>query len=134
LGCFRFARRYLGNRICFLFLQVLRCFSSLGMPRISYEFRYTYCSITNSGFPHSEIFGSSFTYNSPKHIGVSPVLRQCLVPRHPPCALVHLTIFLIYSMNKRITKLIKFWLLSTIKFPDPSCDKSTSILMLTKAD
>ena len=25
---FRFARRYSGNRICFLFLQVLRCFSS----------------------------------------------------------------------------------------------------------
>src|SRR5699024_10505595 len=104
LGCFHFARRYLGNRICFLFLQVLRCFSSLGMPRISYEFRYTYYSITNSGFPHSEIFGSQFTYNYPKHIGVSPVLRQLLVPRHPPCALVHLTIFLIYSMNKRTTK------------------------------
>lgn len=30
LGCFRFARRYSGNRICFLFLRVLRCFSSPG--------------------------------------------------------------------------------------------------------
>src|SRR5699024_8058354 len=39
LGCFRFARRYLGNRVCFLFLQVLRCFSSLGLPRLSYVFR-----------------------------------------------------------------------------------------------
>ena len=28
LGCFPFARRYLGNRGCFLFLGVLRCFSS----------------------------------------------------------------------------------------------------------
>src|SRR5699024_8821291 len=27
-----FARRYLGNRICFLFLQLLRCFSSLRLP------------------------------------------------------------------------------------------------------
>ena len=29
LGSFPFARRYLGNRFFFLFLQVLRCFSSL---------------------------------------------------------------------------------------------------------
>ena len=50
-----------------------------------------YYSITNSGFPHSEIFGSQFTYNSPRHIGVSPVLHRLLVPRHSPCALVHLT-------------------------------------------
>ena len=30
LGCSPFARRYLGNRSCFLFLQVLRWFTSLG--------------------------------------------------------------------------------------------------------
>ena len=30
LGCFRFARRYSGNRGFFLFLRVLRCFSSPG--------------------------------------------------------------------------------------------------------
>ena len=29
LGCSPFARRYLGNHGCFLFLEVLRCFSSL---------------------------------------------------------------------------------------------------------
>ena len=27
-----FARRYFGNHFCFLFLQVLRCFSSLSLP------------------------------------------------------------------------------------------------------
>ena|SRR5690606_11803718 len=32
LGSFRFARRYLGNRSFFLFLWVLRCFSSPGLP------------------------------------------------------------------------------------------------------
>ena len=32
LGCFPFARRYLGNHSCFLFLRVLRCFSSPGLP------------------------------------------------------------------------------------------------------
>ena len=31
LGCFRFARRYSGNRVCFLFQGVLRCFTS---PRL----------------------------------------------------------------------------------------------------
>ena len=30
LACFPFARRYLGNRCFFLFLRVLRCFSSPG--------------------------------------------------------------------------------------------------------
>ena len=30
LGYFPFARRYLGNRNCFLFLRILRCFSSPG--------------------------------------------------------------------------------------------------------
>ena len=38
LGFSRFARRYSGNRIFFLFLQVLRCFSSLRLSSIRYEF------------------------------------------------------------------------------------------------
>ncbi len=33
LGSSPFARRYLGNHSCFLFLRVLRCFSSPGSPR-----------------------------------------------------------------------------------------------------
>ena len=32
LGSFPFARRYLGNHGCFLFLRLLRCFSSPGSP------------------------------------------------------------------------------------------------------
>ena len=36
LGCSRFARRYSGNHGCFLFLEVLRCFSSLSCPRPAY--------------------------------------------------------------------------------------------------
>ena len=34
LGSFPFARHYLGNRFFFLFLRVLRCFSSPGSPCI----------------------------------------------------------------------------------------------------
>ena len=32
LGCFPFARHYLGNHACSLFLRLLRCFSSAGSP------------------------------------------------------------------------------------------------------
>ncbi len=38
LGCSDFARRYLRNRVFFLFLQLLRCFSSLGLPQCAYVF------------------------------------------------------------------------------------------------
>src|SRR5699024_8932638 len=110
LGWFRFARRYLGNRVCFLFLRVLRCFSSPGMPHAPYVFRYMHCSITSSGFPHSEIPGSQSTYDSPRHIGVSPVLHRLLVPRHPPCALLHLTI--IHVSNMLLMSLVVFLLFS----------------------
>ncbi len=92
LGCSRFARRYSGNRVCFLLLRVLRCFSSPGVPSIPYGFRYGYCPITDSGFPHSDISGSTLAYSSPKRFGVCPVLHRLLVPRHPPCALSNLTI------------------------------------------
>jgi len=50
LGFFRFARRYLGSRSCFLFLWVLRCFSSprsLRMPM--------YSAYGNSGIPGSTL-------------------------------------------------------------------------------
>ena len=38
LGSSPFARRYSGNHCCFLFLRVLRCFSSPGSPRYAYRF------------------------------------------------------------------------------------------------
>ena len=38
LGLFRFARRYSGNRYCFLFLRVLRCFTSPGtLPDVKHR-------------------------------------------------------------------------------------------------
>jgi len=35
LGCGPFARRYLGYHVCFLFLRVLRCFSSPRAPSVA---------------------------------------------------------------------------------------------------
>ena len=51
LDCFPFARRYLGNRFFFLFLRVLRCFSSPGVPSYTYEFSIWYLRVAQVGFP-----------------------------------------------------------------------------------
>ena len=40
LGSFPFARHYLGNRFFFLFLRLLRCFSSPGAPRMTMDSSY----------------------------------------------------------------------------------------------
>ena len=77
-----------GITCCFLFLRVLRCFSSPGMPPPSAMDSLTgYRTITVRGFPHSEIPGSMPAYGSPRHIAVRHVLLRLLAPRHPPCAL-----------------------------------------------
>ena len=46
----------------------------------------------HAGFPHSETSGSKPTYGSPKTFAVSRVLHRLPVPRHSPCALLHLTL------------------------------------------
>jgi hypothetical protein len=45
LGYFQFARHYYGNHSCFLFLRLLRCFSSARSPPFGY---YTFSIV---GFP-----------------------------------------------------------------------------------
>ena len=83
LGSFPFARHYLGNRFFFLFLRLLRCFSSPGCSHYNYWFIIWYWRFTTSGFPHSDISGSKLTYSSPKHFVVCHVLHHLLMPRHP---------------------------------------------------
>ena len=48
LGCFPFARRYSGNRYYFIFLELLRCFSSLRSPSKNYFIH----SWNSAGLPH----------------------------------------------------------------------------------
>ena len=54
LGSFHFARRYFGNRCFFLFLRVLRCFSSPGSPRMTmdspYADRGSLCRVSPFGY------------------------------------------------------------------------------------
>ena len=51
LAYFHFARRYYGNRVFFLLLLLLRCFSSQRIPSISYVFTYGYLRFAQAGFP-----------------------------------------------------------------------------------
>ena len=58
LASFHFARRYFGNRCFFLFLRLLRCFSSAGIPSLCYFIHITMTEYCSAVFPHSEICGS----------------------------------------------------------------------------
>jgi hypothetical protein len=51
LGYSEFARHYYRNHYCFLFLQVLRWFTSLGSLRPTYGFSGRYAGFTSVGFP-----------------------------------------------------------------------------------
>ena len=44
------------------------------------------------GFPHSDICGSRDMCSSPQLFAAYHVFHRLLVPRHPPCALISLTI------------------------------------------
>ena len=68
----------------FLFLQVLRCFSSLGAPPPVYEFNWRMLWVRHNRFPYSEILGSAPVHGFPRLIAVSRVLHRHLAPRHSP--------------------------------------------------
>ena len=88
-GLFRFRSPLLTKSlIYFLFLRVLRCFSSPGSLQPHYVFMRRYRRITDGGFPHSEICGSRLICSSPQLIAACHVLLRRLVPRHPPYALI----------------------------------------------
>ena len=67
----------------FLFLRVLRCFSSPRSPRIS-----AVTGLQPAGLPHSDIPGSKPVCGSPGLFAAYHVLPRLLKPRHPPFALL----------------------------------------------
>ena len=89
-GLIPFRSPLLRKSIFLSFPPVTKMFQFTGLLLHTYVFSMQYLRITVSEFPHSEIPGSKFTYNSPRHIVVCHVLHQLLVPRHPPCALSNL--------------------------------------------
>ena len=54
--------------------------------------------VFSCGFPHSDICGSKDICSSPQLFAAYHVFHRLLVPRHPPCALISLTITLLHSV------------------------------------
>ena len=94
LGSCAFARHYLRNHYCFLFLRVLRCFSSPGLPHAPHG-----TGIAAGGFPHSEIRASIGICPYARLIAAYHVLRRLREPRHPLCALVCFPFYFRLSYN-----------------------------------
>ena len=83
LGSSPFDRHYSGNRCFFLFLGVLRCFSSPRSPSLAGVH-----GLQPWGLPHSDISGSIPVCGSPELFAAYHVLLRLQKPRHPPFALV----------------------------------------------
>ena len=123
LGSSYFARHYFRNRVFFLFLWVLRCFSSPRSPPIHY-FTHVWINQLFSWleFPHSDIHGLLNICFSPWLFAAYHVFLRLLVPRHSPYALSSLTFFYLLLIlklyNLSITKLLVFlvYLISSIYF------------------
>ena len=100
LGFCAFARHYLRNRVCFLLLQVLRCFTSLSVAPTGLSlFIPRRHPIKGAGFPHSEISGSKPFGGSPKLIAALCVLHRLMMPRHPSYARIRLARNLAISLR-----------------------------------
>ena len=97
LGYSHFARRYFGNRGCFLFLGLLRWFSSPRWRHSAYVFSRWQCGMTRTGLPHSEIPGSKLVCSSPRLNAAYHVLHRLSTPRHSPYALNSLNRFHYYQ-------------------------------------
>ena len=99
-GLFRVRSPLLAESLtCFLFLQVLRWFTSLRCLPRAYGFSTGYSGINQSGFPHSDIPGSKPACGSPGLIAACHVLHRLLVPRHSPYALSSLTKCFTYTLR-----------------------------------
>ena len=91
LGSSAFARHYLRNHFCFLFLRVLRCFSSPGSPPANWPDTL----IIQGGLPHSDIRASTGICPYTRLFAACHVLLRLREPRHPSCALLLLSFYLL---------------------------------------
>ena len=80
-GLFPFRSPLLRKSLRFPFLQVLRCFSSLGVASPAYGFSRRFRGMTPGGFSHSETHGSKPAYGSPWLSLFGCVLRRLPVPK-----------------------------------------------------
>ena len=89
LACSAFARHYSRNHFCFLFLWVLRCFTSPRSLYPPYIFRRESLGrhAAQRGFPIRKSSDQSSIISSPRLIADLYVLLRLQMPRHPPSAL-----------------------------------------------
>ena len=90
LGFFPFARRYLGNRVFFLLLRVLRCFSSPGSSPATMDSSLDGRLLLLPGSPIRTSAALRSLDSSPQLFAVWHVLLHFRVARHPPYALPYL--------------------------------------------
>ena len=65
LGCYHFARHYFGNRLFTFFSSGYLDVSVPQVPLITVCIPVMILALSASAFPHSDIYGSQFIYNSP---------------------------------------------------------------------
>lgn len=116
--------------VYFLFVLLLRCFSSQAFLRTDYWFICGFLSFNLKGFPHSDSFGSRLFSSSPKLIAALHVLRRLSMPRHPPLALcsftyLYMSSFDLYTLVSLMITLYHFLLSFNNSYlllqPDCSC-------------
>jgi hypothetical protein len=77
LGMFPVRSPLLGESLfCFLFLEVLRWFTSLGLPPHTYVFSVGSSGVNPTGLPHSDICGSMSARDSPQLFAACHVLLR----------------------------------------------------------
>src|SRR4030095_16756742 len=99
---------------CFLFLPVLRCFSSRGwLPAYAgyHAFNMIGCPIRKSAY-------ITLVCSSPQLIAAYHVLRRLSEPRHPPYAL---------KCFKRVINLFEFAVTRHLQLFNPNMSKSLAI-------
>ena len=118
LGSSHFDRHYFGNRYFFLFLQVLRCFSSLRTLRV-----IAVPGLQPGGFPHSDISGSIPVCKSPELFAAYHVLLHFRKPRHPPFALL---LFLVLVNHMRLN--VSYYSFCLMKLQSSQTRKNSNLL------
>ena len=96
LGSSPVARHYWGNHCYFLFLEVLRCFSSLRSP---HYYNVMIITLQVIGLSHSEIPGSRVICTYPGLIAAYHVLHRLREPRHPPSALIYFLLAIVHTFS-----------------------------------
>ena len=109
-GLFRFRSPLLSESLFyFLFLRVIRWFSSPGSPRMTIDSSYDNTTLLVLSFLIRTSAGQTFICNSPQLFAACHVLLRRHVPRHPPYALCSLFFQLIC-----ISRFVNISLLSVI--------------------